>query len=56
MRFEDRISSLSDISFYVTQQNGTERPFTGALNKETRQGNYSCIVCETPTVYRSNEI
>ena len=47
MKFEDRIASLSEISFYVTQQNGTERPFTGTLNKETRKGNYSCIVCET---------
>ena len=47
MKFEERIAALSDLSFYVTQQNGTERPFTGALNKEYRKGNYFCIVCET---------
>ena len=47
MNFDERIASLSEISYYVTQQNGTERPFTGALNKEYRKGDYFCIVCDT---------
>lgn len=45
--WKQNIESLSDISFHVTQQNGTERPFTGILNKEARKGNYTCIVCKT---------
>ena len=47
MNHEERIASLSEMSYYVTQQNGTERPFTGILNKEYRQGDYFCIVCDT---------
>ena len=47
MNLDERIASLSEISYYVTQQNGTERPFTGALNKEYRPGDYYCIVCDT---------
>ena len=35
------------MAYYVTQQNGTERPFTGILNKEYRRGDYFCIVCDT---------
>ncbi|MGB0364996.1 MAG: peptide-methionine (R)-S-oxide reductase, partial [Candidatus Poseidoniaceae archaeon] len=33
MNLDERIAALSEISYYVTQQNGTERPFTGTLNK-----------------------
>ena len=47
MNLDDRIAALSEISYYVTQQNGTERPFTGVLNKEYRPGDYYCIVCDT---------
>ena len=46
MNIDERIAALSDISYYVTQQNGTERPFTGILNNENRKGDYFCIVCE----------
>ena len=47
MNLDERIAALSQISYYVTQQSGTERPFTGALNKEYRPGDYHCIVCDT---------
>ena len=47
MNHEERIASLSEMAYYVTQQNGTERPFTGILNKEYRKGDYFCIVCDT---------
>ena len=47
MNHEERIASLSEMAYYVTQQNGTERPFTGILNKEYRRGDYFCIVCDT---------
>lgn len=45
--WKKQIELLSDIAYHVTQQNGTERPFTGILNKENRKGDYSCIVCGT---------
>ena len=45
--WKKQIEMLSEISFYVTQNNGTERPFTGILNKENRKGHYTCIVCQT---------
>ena len=45
--WKENIENLSELSFHVTQQNGTERPFTGILNKEIRKGNYTCIVCDT---------
>ena len=46
MNLDERIAALSELSYYVTQQNGTERPFTGVLNKEYRKGDYFCIVCD----------
>ena len=45
MNRDERIA-LSELSYYVTQQNGTERPFTGTLNKRIA-GDYHCIVCDT---------
>jgi peptide-methionine (R)-S-oxide reductase len=38
---------LSDLSFQVTRQAGTERAFTGPLDKEHRPGIFRCICCET---------
>src|SRR6478736_2988841 len=38
---------LSDLSFTVTRQEGTERPFTGPLLKEHQPGIFRCICCET---------
>ncbi len=36
---------LSEESYYVTRQKGTERAFTGPLNDEKRSGVFSCIGC-----------
>ncbi len=38
---------LSDLSFEVTRQAGTERAFTGPLTKEHRPGIFRCICCGT---------
>ena len=38
---------LSDDQFRVTQQKGTERPFTGALLHTKEPGVYACVVCGT---------
>ena len=39
---------LSPESYYVTQENGTEAPWTGALLNEKRIGTFLCICCKTP--------
>jgi len=36
---------LSDIQFYVTQEAGTERPFTGEFWDNHDDGMYKCVVC-----------
>ena len=38
-------SQLSPLAYHVTRKNGTERPFTGILNNESRLGRYECICC-----------
>jgi peptide-methionine (R)-S-oxide reductase len=38
---------LSAIEFEVTRQHGTERAFTGPLNKNYADGIYRCICCGT---------
>lgn len=37
---------LSQIEFYVTQEKGTERPFTGKYWNFFEKGVYHCIVCD----------
>lgn len=39
---------LSPIEYYVTQEKGTEKPFTGKFNDFFDQGVYNCVVCESP--------
>ncbi len=36
---------LSDLQYRVTQQKGTEAPFTGAYAYNKEKGIYSCVVC-----------
>ncbi|KAL7304269.1 hypothetical protein TKK_0003072 [Trichogramma kaykai] len=39
---------LTPLQWHVTQEKGTERPFSGAYNKHYKQGLYTCVVCEQP--------
>ena len=50
---EELRKSLSRRAYHVTQEQGTERPFTGILNAETRVGIYACICCGTD-LFRSD--
>ena len=42
---EDLRARLTDEQYYVTQQKGTERPFTGEYDKHFLKGDYHCVVC-----------
>ncbi|XP_024940790.1 methionine-R-sulfoxide reductase B1 isoform X4 [Cephus cinctus] len=37
---------LTPLQWHVTQEKGTERPFTGCYNKFYDKGTYTCIVCD----------
>ena len=39
---------LTPLQYHVTQEAGTERPFTGLYWNSKTPGTYVCIVCETP--------
>jgi peptide-methionine (R)-S-oxide reductase len=36
---------LSPAAFYVLRQEGTEKPYTGELNKNKKKGTYHCAAC-----------
>ena len=38
-------NDLSDLEFQVTQQKGTERPFTGKYYNHKEKGTYTCLIC-----------
>jgi peptide-methionine (R)-S-oxide reductase len=42
---DDLKSRLTPEQFYVTQQKGTEAPFTGKYNDHHEAGMYRCVVC-----------
>ncbi|XP_030241244.1 methionine-R-sulfoxide reductase B1 isoform X4 [Drosophila navojoa] len=42
---EELRKRLTPLQYQVTQEAGTERPFTGCYNKHYEKGVYRCIVC-----------
>ena len=42
---EELKARLTTEQFHVTQEKGTERPFTGRYYRTTDKGTYSCICC-----------
>lgn len=52
---EDAIARLTPEQYRVTQQDGTERPFTGEYNSEKRAGIYVDIVSGEPLFASSDK-
>ena len=50
---EDLKKELSSESYYVTQESGTERPFTGEFWDHFENGTYTCICCGE-TLFKSD--
>ncbi|MCG8707681.1 peptide-methionine (R)-S-oxide reductase MsrB [Brenneria sp. 4F2] len=46
---------LTEIQRYVTQQKGTEPPFSGKLLHNKRTGIYHCLCCQKPLFYSDNK-
>lgn len=46
---------LTPLQYHVTQESGTEHPFTGYYNDHKEKGTYLCIVCETPLFSSSSK-
>ena len=45
---------LTAEQYHVTQEGGTERPFTGQYNENHEAGEYACVVCGQQ-LFRSDE-
>ncbi|KAH1024396.1 methionine-R-sulfoxide reductase B1 isoform X2 [Dendroctonus ponderosae] len=45
---EELRKKLTPVQYHVTQEKGTERPFSGCYNKVYDEGLYVCLVCEQP--------
>ena len=41
-------SALTPEQYHVTRQHGTERAGTSPLNREKRQGTFTCVCCGAP--------
>ena len=59
LKLNDQKNHLTDEQIEVTQNCGTEPPFSGELLNEKRKGTYTCVVCKdvlfnSDTKYDSN--
>ena len=48
LRETDLLKNLTDKQFQVTQNAGTERPFTGKYVDHKADGTYTCVCCNAP--------
>ncbi|GAB7215871.1 peptide-methionine (R)-S-oxide reductase MsrB [Dickeya oryzae] len=49
------LDELTDLQRHVTQQRGTESPYTGKLLHNTRTGVYHCLCCHQPLFYSDSK-
>jgi peptide-methionine (R)-S-oxide reductase len=45
---QELAAHLTPEQFHVTQEHGTERPFSGQYVHKTADGTYTCVVCGAP--------
>lgn len=45
---QEKAKSLDSLAYQVTQQHGTEPPFSGSYNLHHEQGMYHCVCCDAP--------
>ena len=50
----DLKKELTPIQYHVTQEKGTEAPYSGEYYKNKEEGLYYCVVCES-SLFTSNE-
>lgn len=50
---EELRARLSSLQYHVTQEKGTERPFTGKYSAHKEAGTYICVCCGTE-LFRSD--
>ncbi|AXF75717.1 peptide-methionine (R)-S-oxide reductase MsrB [Erwinia tracheiphila] len=48
-------TDLTEMQRYVTQQRGTEPPFSGKLLQNKGEGIYRCLVCTSPLFYSDSK-
>lgn len=51
---EELKKELSDIQYHVTQEKGTEAPYSGEYYLNKDEGLYDCVVCKSP-LFTSSE-
>lgn len=50
-KLSSSLEQLTEIQRYVTQEHGTEPPYSGKLLHNRRDGIYHCLVCNAPLFY-----
>ena len=55
MSISDLKNKLSDLAFKVTQEGGTEPPFSGEYNNLYANGTYVCVCCGFPLFSSKNK-
>lgn len=53
--FDKSVTELTEIQRYVTQDRGTEAPYSGKLLHNKREGVYHCICCNAPLFYSDSK-
>ncbi|ACT07057.1 methionine-R-sulfoxide reductase [Dickeya chrysanthemi Ech1591] len=53
--FQRNLDELTDLQRHVTQQRGTESPYTGKLLHNKRTGVYHCLCCHQPLFYSDDK-
>jgi peptide-methionine (R)-S-oxide reductase len=49
------MKSLTPEQYHITQEGGTEPPFTGPYLNEKRTGLYRCVCCNAPLFYSTSK-